>query len=192
MAGFARWSTLAALAAVAALAPLAGVGCGGNAPSVDAGPDFDLVPPPDWRRASATPPLAAAWETEMFRNGFTPTLNVMIQPRPKGTADEAYAAWRDGLLRGLAKQYQEVEVLKERPFEAGGRSGRLIIILCHLPIPGGGMPMPLFAYGAVFDARGRFYTVGALTGAELDAQTRQVTPIGEPALLASLASFRLH
>jgi hypothetical protein len=170
-------------------------------PAADAGATgFRLVPPAGWRAVSATAPLAAAWEGPELKNGFTPTLNVLIQPRPAGDAEAVYTAWRDRLVENLGTQYSEVKILGERPIVSrnglgavggGDLRGRLVILLCKLPVPDK-VPMPLFAFGALYEVGDRMYVVGALTGAELDVATAEARPMGEDALVASLASFRLQ
>jgi hypothetical protein len=156
---------------------------------------FELTPPPGYHEVNATPPLLGAWEAPRLRNGFTPTLNVARQRLPAGTPDQVYATWRDELMGVLKKQFQEVKVLAERPFSAGEQNGRLIIVVGTLPVPGGKTPMPLFSYGVIFPAPAKkdvLWVLGAMTSADLDAQTGNITPANEPEILSALASFRLR
>jgi hypothetical protein len=183
-------STLALALAVAACGKTGASAAASAAADVDAGPAFSLTPPPGFSPVKPTPPLVAAWEAAQLKNGFTPTLNVLVEPRPPGSTSDAYHTWKQGLLFGLEKQYADVKLLAERELVAGPRRARLAIVLVQLPVPSGGQPMPLFAYGAMFDVGDQLYTVGALTGASLDAATTEVKPIGEAEILAALASFR--
>jgi hypothetical protein len=157
---------------------------------------FELTPPPGYRPVTAPLPLLGAWEAPRLPNGFTPTLNVARQPLPAGTPDQIYATWRDELMAVLKKQFQEVKVLAERPLPAGERTGKLIIAVGTLPIPGGKTPMPLFSYGVIFpdaDAKkGALWVLGAMTSADLDVKTGDITPANEPEILKALASFRLR
>jgi hypothetical protein len=153
-------------------------------------PPYELTPPPGYRPVTAPAPLTGAWEAPTLKNGFTPTLNLAHRPRTVGTPDEAYAMWRDELMGVLKKQYQDVTVMAERPLPAGSRTGKLIIVAVTLPIPGGKIPMTLFTYGVVFTDADALWVLGAITSADLDAQTGNITPSNEPEILSALASFR--
>ena len=150
---------------------------------------FELTPPPGYRQVAAPAPLTAAWEAPASKNGFTPTLNLARRPVPLGTPDQIYATWRDELMGVLKKQYTEVRVLSER---AIGEAGKLIIVVVTLPIPGGKTPMPLFTYGAIFTQGKSLWVLGAITNADLDVQTGNITPANEPEILKALASFHLR
>ncbi len=181
-------------ASFASLAPLAG-GCKSKEPAavVQAAEPraFELSAPPGYREV-APGPLAGAWEAAALSNGFQPTLNVTRRSRPAGTTDENYATWRDELLAVMRKQYGDVKVLAERPLAAGPLTGKLIILVCTLPIPGNPTPMPLFVYGTIFDPGDTLWVMGAITGAELDAKTGTVTALHEAEILNALSSFRLR
>jgi hypothetical protein len=153
-------------------------------------PPYELTPPPGYKPVSAPAPLAGAWEAPQHKNGFTPTLNLAHRPRPVGTADEAYALWRDELMGVLKKQHQDVKVMAERPLPAGPRTGKLVIVAVTLPIPGGKIPMTLFTYGVVYTDADALWVLGAITSADLDVQTGNITPTNEPEILNALASFR--
>jgi len=153
-------------------------------------PPYELTPPPGYKPVTAPAPLTGAWEAPTLKNGFTPTFNLAHRPRPVGTPDEAYAMWRDELMGVLKKQYQDVKVMAERPLPAGPRTGKLIILAVTLPIPGGKVPMTLFTYGVVYTDADALWVLGAITGADLDVQTGDITPVDEPEILSALASFR--
>lgn len=153
-------------------------------------PPYELSPPPGYHPVTAPAPLTGAWEGATLKNGFTPTLNLAHRPRLVGTADEAYAMWRDELMSVLKKQYQDVKVMAERALPAGPRTGKLIIVAVTLPVPGGKVPMTLFTYGVVFTDADALWVLGAITSADLDVQTGNITPTGEPEILSALASFR--
>jgi hypothetical protein len=155
----------------------------------DAGPGFELTPPAGFRPAKPPGTLAAAWDGPELDNGFVPTLNVNVEARPGGTPEESYVGWRDHLQKTLAKRYLTVKLLSERELRAAGATGRLVILVCQLDIPGG-QPMTIFVYAALFQADARQFTVGALTGASLDVASGEVQPIGEPQILAALATFK--
>jgi hypothetical protein len=157
-------------------------------------PAHELTPPAGYHSVPAKPPLADAWEGPAGKNGFTPTLNVTFRPAFPGTPDESYAQWRDELMGVLKKNFQDVKVMAERPFEAGGGklSGKLVITAVSLPMPGGKMPMQLFTYGATFQQGDAMWVLAAITGADLDVRSGNITPADEPEILSALASFHLR
>jgi hypothetical protein len=98
--------------------------------------------------------------------------------------------WKDELMGVLHKQYTDVKVMSERSFDAGNRHGKLIIVATTLPRPAGKSPMPLFTYGLLLVEPKVEWVLGAITSADLDAQTGDITPTGEAEILSALASFR--
>jgi hypothetical protein len=153
-------------------------------------PAFTMAVPPKYRPVRAEPPVEAAWETPALANGFVPTIRVVKAPRAAGDFAAAYATWKAGFVEGLQETYLKPQILSERRVE-GAVPGRLIIAVGQLDTSAGKkMPMPLFAFGAVYDGGDFLWVVAGMAAAKLDVATELISPIDEPEIVAAVSSFR--
>lgn len=200
LARFARFARLARLAPLAVALGAAGVTAAACASkpggaAFDAGPaaapEFTLLPPPGWRPVAASGPVVASYEGPTYPNGFTPTMHVTTRPlRGKAAHEALYADWRKTMLDALERDHDDVQVVNEATLRGGaGQEGKLIVAFVSLPRPGK-LPLPLFAYGALYLTPGRMWAIAALTASELDAATGKASPLGETEMLRALTSFQ--
>jgi hypothetical protein len=186
---------------VAVLVALAACGGGEAAPVRKPAVEFELQAPIGFRQVPVPAELAAAspsgaqvlgaWEGETLSNGFTPTLRVAREPTATTDVRAACEAWRERMARHLAATYVEVKVVGgTTTIEGPAAPGCMLVAKVGLPVASrDDRPVPLFAYGAAYPRGQVVYSIAAMTGAAIDAQTGEIMPMKELGILRAMTSF---